>query len=267
MQQKSKTNWWVIAAVIIIGVPIGFVIMGIINRNNKHVDNEENAKLTIRVDTLNKEKQETVEETNVKFETVKPSEVKAEDRRDAKPSLGKANQIGNDKKNDDVKPKPAIQPKKEETPEEIEKRRQEQEIRRRQEAERQEQLAEQRRIEQERKAKEEQERKQKEEAERLKALERQREQQEALRIQREEARKQLLGDVQEAMNSGKKSSVVPDGCMVIINDKTTTDYQDFRNGIRLGSYSNVDVTNIECDDSGVTKVYVNVIENDEEESE
>lgn len=63
MQQKRKINWWVIAAVIIIGIPVGFVTMGIINKSSTggedtpKIDTPEIKKdtiVTIKEDTIRK---------------------------------------------------------------------------------------------------------------------------------------------------------------------------------------------------------------------
>ena len=269
MQQKSKTNWWVIAAVIIIGVPIGFVIMGVINKSSKHDGKKELEKVEIQSDVSKINEDNAVGSDNaVKIEEVKPAEEKPVNNKGGKSNSVDDKKVTPIQSNDEKIQEVAIQKDvKNETTEDMEKRHQEQDLRRRQEAERQERLAEELRIEQEKKAQEDAERRQREEEERIKALERQRQQQEALKKQQEEARMQLLSDVQDVVSAGKKSAVVPDGCLVVINDKATTDYQDFRNGVKLGSYSNVTVTNIESDANGVTKVYVNVKENSKDETE
>ncbi len=63
MQQKRKINWWVIAAVIIIGIPVGFVTMGVINKSSTggedtpKIDTPEIKKdtiVTIKEDTIRK---------------------------------------------------------------------------------------------------------------------------------------------------------------------------------------------------------------------
>lgn len=65
-------------------------------------------------------------------------------------------------------------------------------------------------------------------------------------------------DVQKIVSVGKASSIVPEGCVVVINNGNSTNYQNFRNGVKLGSYTNVKVTKVESNANGTaaTKVYV-----------
>lgn len=61
MQQKRKINWWVIAAVIIIGIPVGFVTMGIINKSS--TGGEDTPKIDapeIKKDTIVTIKEDTI---------------------------------------------------------------------------------------------------------------------------------------------------------------------------------------------------------------
>lgn len=61
MQQKRKINWWVIAAVIIIGIPVGFVTMGVINKSS--AGGEDTPKIDapeIKKDTIVTIKEDTI---------------------------------------------------------------------------------------------------------------------------------------------------------------------------------------------------------------
>lgn len=61
MQQKRKINWWVIAAVIIIGIPVGFVTMGVINKSS--TGGEDTPKIDapeIKKDTIVTIKEDTI---------------------------------------------------------------------------------------------------------------------------------------------------------------------------------------------------------------
>ncbi len=64
MQQKRKINWWVIAAVIIIGIPVGFVSMGVINKSS--AGREDTPKIDtpeIKKDTIVTIKEDTIRES------------------------------------------------------------------------------------------------------------------------------------------------------------------------------------------------------------
>ncbi len=64
MQQKRKINWWVIAAVIIIGIPVGFVTMGVINKSS--AGGEDTPKIVtpeIKKDTIVTIKEDTIRES------------------------------------------------------------------------------------------------------------------------------------------------------------------------------------------------------------
>ena len=69
-----------------------------------------------------------------------------------------------------------------------------------------------------------------------------------------------VSEVQSVVVSGNVSSKVPDGCTIVMNGKSTTNYQNFRNGVKLGAYSNISVTKVEGNATAATKVYVNVKE-------
>lgn len=62
-------------------------------------------------------------------------------------------------------------------------------------------------------------------------------------------------EAQVIVSSGKASSMIPEGCKIVLNGKTTN-YQNFRNGVKLGSYSDIKVTKVEDDGKTVNAVYV-----------
>ena len=62
-------------------------------------------------------------------------------------------------------------------------------------------------------------------------------------------------EAQAIVSSGKVSSKISEGCKIVLNGKTTN-YQNFRNGVKLGSYSGIKVTKVEDDGKTVNAVYV-----------
>lgn len=62
-------------------------------------------------------------------------------------------------------------------------------------------------------------------------------------------------EAQAIVSSGKASSKISEGCKIVLNGKSTN-YQDFRNGVKLGSYSGIEVTKVEDDGKTVNAVYV-----------
>ena len=75
-------------------------------------------------------------------------------------------------------------------------------------------------------------------------------------FQEKNSTKEITEKVQGIMVSGKHSELVSDACQIIVNGSISTNYQDFRNGVNLGSYSDIKVTNLEYDNKIVSKVYV-----------
>ena len=69
---------------------------------------------------------------------------------------------------------------------------------------------------------------------------------------------ELKNSAQGIVTAGKSSGMIPENCPVVVNGGKPIDYQNFRNGVKLGSYSNVTVDKVEANDKGttVTKVYV-----------
>lgn len=64
MQQKRKINWWVITAVIVIGIPVGFVTMGVINKSSDGgEDTPQTDTFEIRKDTLTTIKEDTIQKS------------------------------------------------------------------------------------------------------------------------------------------------------------------------------------------------------------
>ncbi|MDE6304643.1 MAG: hypothetical protein K2M01_07455 [Paramuribaculum sp.] len=248
---RKKLNWWAIAAVIILGVPVGFVVMGIIDKSKSHESVEE----PVLAEVVNDMPEPVVAPEPVvpELEEQQPVEVETLPQPAPEPKVEKPV----------VKPVELTPEQKEERARREAERRalaeqKAEELKARKEAEK----AERERINAEKAKKAEEERIRKEaekaERERIKAEEA-RKAEEAKKA--EEARKkkqaydQLLSEVKSVVASGKFSPKVPEGCVVVINGKNTTNYQDFRNGVKLGSYSGINVSKIEGEGT-VTKIYV-----------
>lgn len=69
---------------------------------------------------------------------------------------------------------------------------------------------------------------------------------------------ELKNIVQKQVAFGYKNDIVPDGCIIVVNNSQSMDYQSFRNGVKLGSFSNISVNKVESKANGTaaTKVYV-----------
>lgn len=247
---KKKLNWWVVSAVLVLGIPVGFVITGIIDKTKSHVPKQEVLAEEVNADTSESIVQET--EADSWQETVVEEEITTEpETSQPAPETAVVTPVK----------KPA-----ELTPEQKEEMA-------RKEAERKA-LAQQKA--EEAALKKEEAARKKEEA-RLKAAEEQArketERQAAVQLKAAEAQKaaeakkaeeerkkqaaydQLLSEVNKIVAAGNASSKVSDGCVVVVNGKNTTNYQDFRNGVKLGSYSGIKVSKIEGSGS-VSKIYV-----------
>lgn len=252
MSNKKRINWWIVAAVLIIGIPVGFVATGIINK----AMSEKNTEATSTVEDPEKDTGTEVAEEPI------VSEPETADT----PAVVSVQPT--------PKPEPAVEkpaPKRKElTPEQIADQERRQELKRQKDEERK-LLAEQERQRREelKRQKDEEKRllaEQKEQERQLKIAE----EQEAKRKKAEAAQKakeaelarmqeQFVADVKSVIASGKSSSKVPEDCIIVVNNQQTN-YQDFRNGVRLGSYSGIRVVKVEG--SGVaTKVYVNATVN------
>ena len=253
MEKKSRINWWIVAAVIVIGVPVGYVASGVVkqlvSRNlSTETDSTEIVSLSNPV-----EKADTVaitapaEETLAKLETAEPKVI--------------------------VAPKPNN--KVELTPEERDRQRQIAEERmqlleqkRIQDQERKQQLDEERKRQDEIKKKQEQER---QEQDRLKKEEEARKRAEAEAKLKAEAEAKMKREaevkrnqVSSAVVSGKRDALVPAHCTIVVNG-ISMDYQNFCVGVRTKAYSNVKVKNVNFDSDGnANKVVVSAKVNQDE---
>lgn len=266
---KKKTNIWVILAILIIGVPVGYVIMGILNRPaDKDLPVVEEGSLVARHEVASEE--------------VRPTADSIGTQEQAKPEAEQPTE-GSDDKSDSPVPvpqKPDIhmksrqvavpaQPKTEEQLREEAERAEQKRLQQEEQARIKKEKEEERRKEQARIA--EEKRQQKAEADRRNAelaAQKQREAAEAAEKQRQAAaaeaerkKADLKKEVQGIVAAGKKSSKVPDGCTVVINGRNNTDYQAFRMGVNYKAYSNVKVTAVTTDAKGVvTRVAVTATE-------
>lgn len=273
---KKRTNIWVILAILIIGVPVGYVIMGILNRPaDKDLPVVEEGSLVARHEVASEEVRPTADsigtQEQAKPEAEQPTEG-SDDKSDSpvpvpqKPDLNmKSRQVA----------VPA-QPKTEEQLREEAERAEQKRLQQEEQARIKKEKEEERRKEQARIA--EEKRQQKAEADRRNAelaAQKQREAAEAAEKQRQAAaaeaerkkaeaerkKAELKKEVQGIVAAGKKSSKVPDGCTVVINGRNNTDYQAFRMGVNYKAYSNVKVTAVTTDAKGVvTRVAVTATE-------
>lgn len=254
---NRKLNWWVIAAVLIVGIPIGFVVMGVIDKTGNHSSIEQAMTEDVVAEVIETVATEelTTPEPATEIEEQKPAE-------EAAPQ---------------PVPEPVVEKQAVEKPKPVELTPEQKEAMARQEAERKaaeekarqeaEQLAAAKRKAAEEKAeaakkaaeeKAEAAKKAAEEKARKAAEEKARKEAEQLAAAKQKAAEdhdRLLTEVRQVVTAGKSSSKVPDGCVVVVNGKSSTNYQDFRNGVKLGSYSGIKVTEIEGENP-VSKIYI-----------
>ena len=62
-----------------------------------------------------------------------------------------------------------------------------------------------------------------------------------------------IDEAQSIIASGQRSNKVSEGCVIVVNGKTM-DYQAFRNGVKLKTYSHVNVNDVKCDAQGNASV-------------
>lgn len=220
---KKRINWWIVSAVLIIGIPVGFVLTGVVNKTLSK-------KEPMIVSASEEPKMDTVVEAEKKMETEQAETPAAESVKSVPTPAPVAES-----------PEPV---KRELTPAQIAERPPREKPRH--------QNPEEPRPSAEPSAEGHQpQTAEKEEAER-KAEEARKA--EAARLAF--AKMQFQKEVEKVITSGKSSSKVPEGCVIVVNKKQTTNYQNFRNGVKLGSYSGIHVTKVEG--NGVaTRVYVN----------
>lgn len=217
MQQKRKINWWVIAAVIIIGIPVGFVTMGIINKSSTggedtpKIDTPEIKKdtiVTIKEDTIRKSidkgvVQRIVESGETDSRVPDSCTVVLNGKRTRYQDFRKSVQkdfysditVTDMEVHDDT-----IVAKVDVTARETSKK--------------MEYDAEQERI-----------------------------------------RQQLRSDVESVVKSGTQDSKVPDNCTIVLNGHNIS-YKSFREDMARGFYSNIIVKDVRISSRTATKVYV-----------
>ena len=223
MQQKRKINWWVITAVIVIGIPVGFVTMGVINKSSDGgEDTPQTDTFEIRKDTLTTIKEDTIQKSIGK--SVIQSIVEAGEADCRVPDTctivlnGKKTRYRDFRKSvlkdfysditvTDMEVDDTIVAKIDVTAKETIKK--------------MEYDAEQERI-----------------------------------------RQQLRSDVESIVKSGTQDSRVPDNCRIVLNGNNIS-YRDFRADVVRGFYSNIVVNNVRVNSTTAIKVDVTAEETNE----
>lgn len=238
MEKKSKVNWWVLLAIAVIGVPVGFVGMGFFNRvgeNDSTVIPEVQAK--VHNDNSNPHSDVGKTDSVIPFSDEQKRPVDSEP---ASPKTETEAILGEKKaeKKTEIK-------SEEVQDEQIKIVKEEQKKISREEIETK--AREKKEAEERKKAEMEEKKRQKETEKKLK-------EQEELKNKQNE----LKNKVQKQVAFGYKNDIVPDGCVIVVNNGQSMDYQSFRNGVKLGSFSNISVNNVESNANGTaaTKVYV-----------
>lgn len=293
---KKKSNWWVILAILIIGIPVGYVATGLFG---KLADKESSV---ANGDSLTKQKVENTDSISSKTDTTEVQKQNEPEKEPKDAVEDKANDNPAAKKQEPTVNQPQMKKQNlQKTEEQLrieaekaeQRRLQKEEQKRIKEAnaeklrlQREEQARikkekeEQLRIERERKAEEarqkkaEENRRKAELAEKKKreaveaAEKKKREAAEAAEKKRKEAeaiaeqkKNELKAEVQKIVASGRKSAKVPDGCTIVVNGRNTTDYQAFRMGVNYKAYSNVVVKSVNTDTKGnITRIAVSATE-------
>ena len=293
---KKKSNWWVILAILIIGIPVGYVATGLFG---KLADKESSV---ANGDSLTKQKVENTDSISSKTDTTEVQKQNEPEKEPKDAVEDKANDNPAAKKQEQTVDQPQmkkqnLQKTEEQLRMEAEKaeqrrlQREEQQrikeanaeklrLQREEQARIKKEKAEQLRIERERKAEEarqkkaEENRRKAELAEQKKreaaeaAEQKKREAAEAAEKKRKEAeaiaeqkKNELKAEVQKIVASGRKSAKVPDGCTIVVNGRNTKDYQDFRMGVNYNAYSNVVVKSVNTDTKGnITRIAVSATE-------
>ena len=223
MQQKRKINWWVITAVIVIGIPVGFVTMGVINKSSDGVeDTPKTDTLEIKKDTLIAIKEDTIQKSTDKSVIQSIVETGEADCRvpdsctivlngkkiryqDFRRSVQK--DFYSDITVTDMEVHDTIVAKIDVTAKETIKK--------------MEYEAEQERI-----------------------------------------RQQLRSDVESIVKSGKQDGKVPDNCIIVLNGNNIS-YRDFRADVARGFYSNIVVNSVRVNSTTAIKVDITAEETNE----
>ena len=282
---KRKFNWWVILAILVIGIPVGYVATGVI----KNLADKESS--AVNGDSVTKQKVETADSIGSKTDTTEVQKQK-------KPEKEPKDAVG-EKKTDNPaakKQKEVVEQQQKERKPQIkteeqlrmeadraEQRRLQREeqqrikdanaekmrLQREEQARLKKEKAEQLRIEKERKAEEARQKKAEENRRKAELAEqKKREAAEAAEQKKREAeaiaqqkKNELRAEVQKIVASGRKSSKVSDGCTIVVNGRNTTDYQAFRMGVNYKAYSNVTVNSVSTDSKGnITRIAVSATE-------
>lgn len=284
---KRRTNWWIVSSILILCIPVGFVLTGVIKKGLSDKSSRTTEKeMTITdeaiCDTIENQINDlqgiAASNSNQMVDSIN-KEIIIEKKVDEVKSEVTPNRVATNSRNEELKLEKEEEKKLREHQKEEERLRKiaEKEERDRQKAEAARKAEEERKAEQTRqeelKRKKEEERRliqrQKEE-ERLRKIaekeERDRQKAESARKAEEEqkaeqarklqiAKEQFINEVKSIVVSGKSSSKVPENCVVVVNNNQTTNYQNFRNGVKLRSYSGVKVTKVEGDGIA-TRIYV-----------
>lgn len=293
--QKKKKNWWVILAIVIIGIPVGYVAMGVIkNMTNKEPTMLADNQMKIQEDTSTDNTSIKADSTTTDVE--EQEQILTDNEQNDKNVDGTSNSPVSNKQEDKNK----VEKKSLVIDDEAQRQREEQErLRREKQAHKAEQRAEQQRLQREeqqrlkeekaeqqrlqreeqariKKEKEEQARKEKErkaeEAQQKKADEERKKAELAeqkrreAEIEAEKKKNELKIEVQRIVSSGQKSSKVSDDCSIVVNGRNTTDYQAFRQGVNYRAYTNVRVADVSTDASGkITRIKVTATESKDTE--
>lgn len=270
---KKKFNWWVILAILVIGIPVGYVATGVI----KNLADRESS--VVNGDSVTKQKVEPTDSIRTKKDT---TEVQKQKEPEKEPDAvgGKVADNPAAKKQKEVveqqqkERKPQIKTEEQlrmeaDRAEQRRLQREEQQrikeanaekmrLQREEQARLKKEKAEQLRIEKERKAEEARQKKAEENRRKAELAEQKKREAEAIAQQK---KNELRAEVQKIVASGRKSSKVSDGCTIVVNGRNTTDYQAFRMGVNYKAYSNVTVNSVSTDSKGnITRIAVSATE-------
>ena len=282
---KKKSNWWVILAILIIGIPVGYVATGLFG---KLADKESSV---ANGDSLTKQKVENTDSISSKTDTTEVQKQNEPEKEPKDAVEDKANDNPAAKKQEPTVNQPQMKKQNLQKTEEqlrieaekAEQRRLQKEEQKRIKEANAEKLRLQReeqarvkkekelqlRIERERKAEEARQKKAEENRRKAELAEqKKREAAEAAEKKKREAeaiaeqkKNELKAEVQKIVASGRKSAKVPDGCTIVVNGRNTTDYQAFRMGVNYKAYSNVVVKSVNTDTKGnITRIAVSATE-------
>lgn len=251
MQKKSNINWWVVLAVIVVCVPVGYVGTGYY----KKLANKEVSALA---DTTNVEQKDTAQYNNIQekdSDSVDVPDEEQEEKKDADEATDRQEVKTSEKKVEKEVDEETLRLREERA----RLKREQDEIRRLEQERKNAEKAEKQRLEQER---QERIKAEKAEKDRLKK-------EEEDRKNAEQAQKvsQLKSDAQDIVASGRTDSRFPDNCKVVGNGVNTT-YKQFRTNVTNNSYESVKVVSVTPDKNGnASKINVSVVRPNPNEKE